>query len=316
MRAFVLQPGDNGEISQGIRDAFPSCFTTAPTSHGSSSADTLSSSPMIFSMTHPTKQNLPSIKEMMTSNRISGNVDKIVLELPKPEDTCYCLATSGSTGDPKFVVHTHNSMVNMLQIYSEMLTQGSPASIRHFNDRSCSWAAAFYALPVVSGSAHICTDPEYTTKRRMTNFVCNILREEQISHTLIIPYLLYDIINNPDGDQAACLTRLETVFVTGERVQKELLEKAIRVAPNLCMLYGLTEVGALLTAPVSPDGVTYKATSATVHDVTHITYIAHPRVQFRLLNPDEGGCGEIQIHGPVQCCFHVTLTTPKPPNRP
>ena len=245
-------------------------------------------------MTHPTKQDLPSIREMMTSNRISGNVDKFLLELPKPEEICYCVATSGSTGDPKFVVHTHNSMVNMLQIYSEMLTQGSPASVRHFNDRSFSWAAAYF-LPVVSGSTCICTDPEYITKRRMTNFVCNILKEEQISHALIIPYLLYDIINNPDGDQGACLAPLETVFVTGERVQKDLLEKAIRVAPNIRMVYGLTEVGPLLTAPVSSDAVTYGATSATAYDVTRIKYVAHPRVQLRLSNPDDNECGEIQI---------------------
>ncbi len=39
-RAFVLQPGDNNEISQDIRDAFPSSFTAAATLHGSSAADT------------------------------------------------------------------------------------------------------------------------------------------------------------------------------------------------------------------------------------------------------------------------------------
>ncbi len=93
-RAFVVQPGDNNEFSQGIRETFPSCLTTAPNLHGSSSADTrLLSSPVIISMTDPTKQNLPSIKEMMTNNEISGDVDRIVLALPKPEDICYCLAT-------------------------------------------------------------------------------------------------------------------------------------------------------------------------------------------------------------------------------
>ena len=303
-RAYVVQPGDNGEFPQGIRDAFPpSCFTTAPTSHGSSSADTLSSSPMIVSMTHPTIQGLPSIREMMTSNRISGNVDRIVLELPKPEDICYCLATSGSTGDPKFVVHTHSSIVNILQVYSDTLTShgGNPTSIRHFSDRSFSWSGAFYALPVVSGSTYVCTDPEYTTKMRMTKFVCNILREEIISHALVVPYLLYDILNNPDGDHGTCLTPLEMVYVTGERVQKELLEKAIEVAPNLRMGYGMTESGRLLMALASNDEISADnaSTSTTASDVKHPKYVVHPKAQCRLSNPDKDGCGEIQLRGPT-----------------
>ncbi len=204
-------------------------------------------------------------------------------------------------------------MVNILQIFSDMLTQGvgDPASIRRFSDRSFCWSGALYALPVVSGSTHICTDPEYTIKRRMTNFVCDILREEQITHALIIPYLLYDIINHPDGNQAACLAPLETVFITGERVQKDLLEKAIRVVPNLRMRYGMTESGPLLMAPASDDEISANnaSTSTTASDVKHPKYVVHPKAQFRLSNPDKDGCGEIQVRGPTM--FSSYLDNPE-----
>ncbi len=308
-RAFVVQPGDNGEFSQSITEAFSGCFTTVPSLDGLRSADTtLPLSPMIISMTHSTKQHAPCVKEMMTNKQArSGQMDKIVLELPKPEDLGFCLATSGSTGDPKFVVHTHNSIVNWVKIYSEMLTKGDPSAIRYFSDRSFAWAASFYILPVVLGATYICTNPEYTTKLKMTHFVRDILLEESICHTFIIPYLLYDIINHPGGDQGDCLKPLETVLVGGERVQKELLEKAIRVAPNVCMVYGITETGPLLTAPISTDaiatGVTYTSTSG--NDVTRVKYAVHPRVQLRLSDPDEDGCGEIQVRGPNLFSYYL-----------
>ncbi len=312
-RAFVVQPDINGEFSQGMREAFPSCFTTVPGLHGVRPADTKLSllSPMIISMTRATKQDVPSVKEMMTNNQAGGHMDKTVLELPKPEDLGYCLATSGSTGDPKFVVHTHNSIVNWVKNYSEMLTKDDPSAIRYFSDRSFAWAGSFYSLPVVVGATYICTNPEYTTKLKMTYFVRDILREESICHTLIIPYLLYDIINSPDGDQGGCLKPLETVLVGGERVQKELLEKAIRVAPNLCMAYGMTEAGALLKAPISTDDIAtdVTSTSASGNDVTRVKYVVHPRVQLRVLNPDEDGCGEIQIRGSM--LFSCYLDNPE-----
>ena len=311
-RAFVVQPENNDCFSQSIEQVFSNSFTGTQNVHGSSSSETrMSSIPMIISMTHPTKHGLPCINEMMADNQVSGNMDKIVLASPKPEDICYCLATSGSTGDPKFVVHTHNSIVNWVKIYSEMLTNGDPTSIRYFCDRSFSWSGAFYAFPVVSGSAYISTDPEYTTKMRMTDYVCDILREETISHALLIPYLLYDIINSPEGDHGGCLTPLGAVVVTGERLQKELMEKAIGVAPNLRMVYGMTESGPLLMALASNDETiaASSCTSTAGSGVTHLKYTVHTKVQCRLSNPDKDGCGEIQLRGPTM--FSSYLDNPE-----
>ena len=299
-RAFVVHPGDNEEYLQRVEEALAERSGGKSTFEQGREETGQPCCPTIISMTDRTARNLPNVREMMLTTQRGGPSSKSTLQLEaaKPEDVSFCGATSGSTGAPKLVVHTHASTMNFLQMYSEMLTSGQPNLIRYFSDRSFAWYGSCFHLPVLLGATYVCTDPEYTAVMRMTKFVCDIMKEEEISHTMLIPFLLYDIVYNPDGDQRNCLANLETVFVAGERVRRDLLEKATHLVPKLQMLYGSTEGGALLTADVSSSATSDVTHTDVTSDATLLKYTVHPKVELRLFGPDQEGCGEIQIRGP------------------
>ncbi len=301
-RALLIHPGENEDYLNKVEKAFPgSIFATSTRPH-----DGDKSYPLIISMTHQTAGQLPNVRDMMKNGQAMESSDRDILESPKPEDIVYCLPTSGSTGDPKFVAHTHTSTINFLEIYSKMLTQRETSHIRHFSDRSFAWLGSCFHLPVVVGATYICTDPEYTTKMKLTKFVCDIMTEEEVKHTLIIPYLLYDLIYNPESDEGRCLGDLETVLVSGERVQRELLEKALAFMPKLQLMYGITEAGAVLTANINSD-----VTSAGSSDVTRPN--SPETLSFVCLTLMQKAVGKSRYACHV--CFIVTLTTLKPPDK-
>ena len=162
--------------------------------------------------------------------------------LPGPalEDTFILYYSSGTTGLPKAAEHTHDGVLwnAMGQISAFNLT----AEDRYAVFSSFSWAAGFHnvVLPLVwlGGYSEI-----RRVGRATAESVVDLLVNSQITHAMIVPSLLRELVANPE-----VLSRLEHspmrwILTGSEPVPTALIQGAREVVPSVavCQGYGVSE---------------------------------------------------------------------------
>ena len=153
-----------------------------------------------------------------------------------PENVAYIIYTSGSSGQPKGVMVTHDNLIHSvtarLQYYEE-------ETRRLFSTLSFSFdagnAAVFWALCqgacLVVGHEDVALQPEKLVK---------LLGESRCSHMITGPALYGSILELATADQ---LTSLRTVVLGGESLARSLAARHAVIAPQAALHneYGPTE---------------------------------------------------------------------------
>jgi amino acid adenylation domain-containing protein/non-ribosomal peptide synthase protein (TIGR01720 family) len=153
-----------------------------------------------------------------------------------PENVAYIIYTSGSSGQPKGVMVTHDNLVcsvtARLQYYDEPM-------LRLFSTLSFAFdagnAAVFWALCrgacLIVGSEDVALQPEKLVK---------LLGESRCSHVIAGPALYGSILELASADQ---LASLRTVVLGGESLTRSLAARHAAVAPKASLNneYGPTE---------------------------------------------------------------------------
>lgn len=151
------------------------------------------------------------------------------IELPSihEDDIAFIFQTSGSSGKPKLVAHTHKTLLVIRQI------SGGTEKVKQLNDRPFLWLGGF-PLHVITGETRVaissfCKGPDDRPK-----FLTEVLRREDCFIFSVLPPLLHEFIDRQDelfndwsvgclttGGQplnkkfAKCVGKITSVFVYG-----------------------------------------------------------------------------------------------------
>ena len=166
------------------------------------------------------------------------------------QDLAYVLYTSGSTGEPKGVMHTHRSALSFAEIavreYSltgeDRLSNHAPL---HFDLSTLDYFAA-----AVAGATTVVI-PESHTK--LPASLSKLMETERLTVLYAVPYALIQLLLNGALDKRS-LPELRLILFGGEPFPPKHLRALMAVLPQACFfnVYGPTEVNGVTHFPVPP----------------------------------------------------------------
>lgn len=204
--------------------------------------------------------------------------------------------TGGTTGKPKGVIGTAATMATMTQI--QLSEWEWPKRPRFLICTPLSHAGAAFFLPVVVLGGQCVVLPRFDAGE-----VLRAIEEHRISATMLVPSMLYALLDHPDIDTYD-LSSLETVYYGASSIDPARLTQAIdRFGPIFAQYYGQSE---------APMAISYLAKAE--HDEARLTSCGRPSVALRtaLLGSDgnrveRGAAGEICVSGPLLAGGYLNL---------
>ncbi len=166
-----------------------------------------------------------------------------------PDDLAYIIFTSGSTGKPKGVPISHynlySSTMARLDFYEDPVEAFLLVSPFAFDS---SVAGIFWTL-ASGGKLVIATEDEV----RSTSSLVNLIKQEGVSHTLMLPSLYQMLLEEPNFEDC-----LSGVIVAGESSNPDLVNLHRSKAPRTQLFneYGPTENTVWSTVAVLEEGLT------------------------------------------------------------
>jgi acyl-CoA synthetase (AMP-forming)/AMP-acid ligase II len=161
--------------------------------------------------------------------------ERLVPETVRPDDAFNVMYTSGTTGQPKGIVHTHfiRAMYALLmgaawRMTPESVTLHTGAIV--FNGAFVTLMPSFYH----GGKYVLCRqfDAEHAI---------DVIERERVTHVMLVPSQIVAILA-ARGFRSERLASLETVLSLGAPLHHECKERLNRLLPNrFYELYGLTE---------------------------------------------------------------------------
>ncbi|WP_051755649.1 fatty-acid--CoA ligase FadD8 [Nocardia sp. NRRL WC-3656] len=204
--------------------------------------------------------------------------------------------TGGTTGKPKGVIGTAGTMATMTQI--QLSEWEWPQRPRFLICTPLSHAGAAFFLPVVLQGGQCVVLPRFDAGE-----VLRAIEEHRISATMLVPSMLYALLDHPDIDSRD-LSSLETIYYGASSIDPKRLTQAIaRFGPIFAQYYGQSE---------APMVISYLGKDE--HDEARLTSCGRPSAALRtgLIGTDgqrvaPGEVGEICVSGPLLAGGYLNL---------
>jgi amino acid adenylation domain-containing protein len=155
-------------------------------------------------------------------------------------DSCYVLHTSGSTGVPKLIRHTHASAMSFVDWAAEEYgLTGTDRLSNHSSHHTCFATFDYYAAARAGATTVILTPAALL----MPTSLSRLIESERISVWYSVPTALVQLSLRGDLDERD-LSALRWVLFAGETFPEKHLRRLMEQLPNarLSHVYGSTEV--------------------------------------------------------------------------
>ncbi len=294
-KALVISPGEKDEVPKRLNELFPGLLEAG---YGKYEGHGLSDLSLVISMTEPTSYNLRTVRQILESPVSESSLAQLesIRQKMKPGDPATTFCTSGSTGQPKIVVHSHQNLALMMENMAQNYGM-EPFVGRFFNDRSFTWINSIAQMAIAKGITMVYVDTKYTLKEKSYDFVYRVMREERIAHAALLPYMLFDIISQAEKGDLKALASLRSAVIIGERPDEAILDRVLQFIPNLHSSYGSTE-----TLSVARFNLKQRPLSGKPYSNVHIKVVDEndhlvPR----------GTVGEILVSSPMHFLCYLDL---------
>lgn len=192
-------------------------------------------------------ENLCGIKYASFEDIISsGNIDKNLLEsvLAKvtSNDPLYMVYTSGSTGIPKGVIKSHNSMINFIESYCDTFNFGGEVIANQTPFYFDASNKDIYLMLKLCSSLVIVPKELFMFPIKLIEY----LNEQKVTYICWVPSALA-IVSQLNAFKVVVPKYLKYVFFVGEVMQIKHLNNWRSVLPKVrfCNLYGQSEVAGV-----------------------------------------------------------------------
>ncbi len=151
------------------------------------------------------------------------------------DDVYNIIYSSGTTGDPKGIVHTHYVRANYCTMFSQAF-RFSPESIVLHTGAAIFNGAFVTLMPIFYNGGTYILHEAFDI-----DAVIATIRDESVTHIMMVPAQIIQLINHPDATEAN-LRSLECVLSLGAPLHLEHKKRFDEMLPGrFYELYGLTE---------------------------------------------------------------------------
>ncbi|XP_060080772.1 medium-chain acyl-CoA ligase ACSF2, mitochondrial-like [Ylistrum balloti] len=242
---------------------------------------------------NPQRRQYILLRETKSTRLIHKVIDEITTQaeddviLPKvnPEDDAFVFTTSGSTGKPKLVVHSQFFMTISLKAIPDATTGIKIL----YNDRPFCWIGGSVVMSSMLGQTRVFTDPTMGTTENGIKKIWDIMREEDVMTSSLMPYHIYDLIKEatsiPDDGY-----RLEMIASGGQIVDNFYTQVIGRFCRSIIIGYGSSEAAGVSYSMLIKEG-----------DFIETGKIGPPipGVEIRIVD-DDGCIVATETHGNIQ----------------
>lgn len=210
----------------------------------------------------------------------------------EPDHVISIAYTGGTTGLPKGVIGTAQAMNTMAQI--QLAEWEWPAEPRFLMCTPLSHAGAAFFVPTVIKGGSLIVLAKFDPAE-----VLRTIEEEQITATMLVPSMLYALLDHPDS-HTRDLSSLETVYYGASAINPTRLAEAIeRFGPIFAQYFGQSE---------APMAISYlaKGDHDPVNHPERLSSCGRPSAFLRVELLDEAGepvsvgePGEVCVSGPL-----------------
>jgi long-chain acyl-CoA synthetase len=211
-----------------------------------------------------------------------------------PDDTCYQLYTSGTTGLPKGVELTHANLQAAMSSLGSMFdvdrTSVSLVAMPLFHGAGSLWGVA----GLNAGATNV------LLREPVPRHILSAIESQAVTHALLVPAVMQMLLAEPACDGTNLSTLRQVIYGASPISERVLASFMKRVTPHVNQVYGLTETSGpatvLRACDHDPDG-----------DRAYLLRSAGrpmPGTRIRIVAVDtgldvpEGDIGEIWVHGP------------------
>jgi len=157
-----------------------------------------------------------------------GQFDVLSPKTVSPDARSYIITTSGSTGEPKGIVHTHSSAMAYAEMAARtyaMTPQDRVSDIapHHFDISTLS----LWSVPLV-GATNIVINEAY---QRLPASHSQLLQDKAVTYWYSVPFLLQQLVTRGDLKNRD-LSALRWVHFGGEVIARETIAEMMRHCPN------------------------------------------------------------------------------------
>lgn len=197
------------------------------------------------------RQRTPSLKHFAAFGKLDGALDILaeaaratpasLVDSADGESIALLAYTGGTTGRSKGVILAHRTVVAIA--YAMCADWDWPSQLRFLAVTPISHAAGIILIPVLMQGGYIRLANGFSPAA-----FCEIVQNEHISATFLVPTLIYGLIENMESLRRAALSSLETIIYGAAPTSPSRLSEAIKVlGPIFTQMYGQMEAPLVIT---------------------------------------------------------------------
>ncbi|KAL3862568.1 hypothetical protein ACJMK2_008527 [Sinanodonta woodiana] len=221
---FILDPSPDGRTWNILKN-----FLDSFSPDGSVKSTKIPSLQRLLLLSQPESND----KVLLLDDFLKNDVSTIDLPIIEPENIAFLIQTSGTTGVPKAVAHTHCSLMSAGLRRAPFITHND----KHYSDRSFGWTGGFPYNILVTGETRL-TRSNMSDKVDAAEFILEVFRREKFSILSALPHVFYSLLSKKGQDDLP----LETITTAGQPLSGHASTVVGPLCRRLILFYAGTEM--------------------------------------------------------------------------